>query len=87
MNTKTVEQLRQDSSRMRTVGSAGAALSVAGAAVVGLVSVPLAAVVGVAGAGIAAVSLFKKLVDDRAVAERLGNQPAPAATQPSTVSS
>lgn len=72
---------------MRTVGSASAALSIAGAAIVGLVSVPLAAVVGVTGAGVAAVSLFKKLADDRAVAERLGTQPAPATTQPFTVSS
>jgi hypothetical protein len=71
---KTVEELRKESSRMQTLGTAGAAISIAGAALVGLVSVPVAAVVGLGGVGVAVVSLLKKLSDDRAVAKRTGSQ-------------
>ena len=87
MKTKTIEELREDSKRMRTLGTAAAAASIVGAALAGAVSVPLAAVVvGATGAAVSAVSLFRKLTDDRAMAQRLGNQPA-APRQPSAVSS
>lgn len=72
MTTKTIDQLREDSSRMRTLGTSGAVIAIAGAAIAGLVSVPLAAAVGVGGVSVAAVSLLKKLSDDRAAAEQSG---------------
>jgi len=88
MNPKTVEQLREDSSRMRTLGTSGAALSVAGATFAGFVSVPLAAVVGLAGTGIAVAALFRKLSDDRALADQLRatqTEPMPINVPPSGV--
>lgn len=57
---------------MQTLGTTGAAVSIVGAALVGLVSVPVAAVVGLGGVGVAVVSLLKKLSDDRAVAKLTG---------------
>jgi hypothetical protein len=69
---KSVEELRQESSRMRTLGTMGAVISITGAVFAGLVSVQLAAGIGLGGLAIAAVSLFKKLSDDRAVAKQMG---------------
>jgi hypothetical protein len=83
VKTKTVEELRQESNRLRMVGSVGAVFSIAGAVFAGLVSVPIAAVVALAGAAIASISLLKKLADDRAVAKETGNgqsEPAYSAT-------
>jgi hypothetical protein len=70
---KSIEQLRQESKRMRTIGTISAAVSLAGAAVGGLVSLPFAAVVGVTASGIAAATLLRKLSDDRALIKQLGS--------------
>ena len=72
MKTKSVEELQQESNRLRMVGSVAAVFSIAGAVLAGLVSVPIAAVVALAGAAVASISLLKKLADDRAVAEQTG---------------
>ena len=72
VKTKSVEELQQESNRLRMVGSVAAVFSIAGAVLAGLVSVPIAAVVALAGAAVASISLLKKLADDRAVAEQTG---------------
>ena len=79
---KTVEELRQETSRMRTLGMTGAVLSIAGAALAGAVSVPAAAVIGLGGLSVAAASLLRKLADERALARRLGTNQAEAVLTP-----
>jgi hypothetical protein len=83
VKTKTVEELRQESNRLRMIGSVGAVFSIVGAVLASVVSVPIAAVVALAGAAIASISLLRKLADDRAVAQETGtgqSQPAYSAT-------
>ncbi|GEM_PF-5698822 len=70
--TKTIEQLQNESRRMRTFGTISGVATIVGAGLVGLASVPAAAVLGLAGAAVATGTLLKKLGDERTVAQRTG---------------